>query len=942
MTLGQLKYILSLSPQQFFRTLKQAGDEYNKSKKNIEGRPISFNSAGLDGLVSRLALLSGAYLAVSNAGQTFKDFQTGIANVSTLGVENIEELRGGVLKIGIDAPVTLQSLTDGLYNVVSAGVESSQQISVLETTSKAAKAGLAETTDALNLGAAVVKSYGLAWQDTEEILDKAFATVRLGQTTFPELSQELQKVTPIASALGVSINEIFGSFATLTGVTGNTAIVATQVRSIMSALADPTAELTALIKENGFASVEAAVKAEGLAGIMGILQKATGGSAAEMQKYFGRVEAVTAALALSGSQFDTFKQKTQEVAAAQGELNEAFEKQAQTLDSRLQVLGNRLNVVFIGLLNGTLPAIEAVVGAISALVGGFAKLEDGSKAVLLALGAIVLAFFKLPAAIYAARASFIALNASLGPAGWLFLGLTAIVGILTVFLDGVDDATEKAGLLATANKGLAESFDDLAGRAYDAARALSYEDLTARRQKLLTQLDREKAKLEELKAAAAEIYQTPEGPISRAAFIVPPETEKNITELEANIEGVNKRLAQLDEERTEAEKAAAAARAQQRADEVKQNFANLDKLRAYQFETNRISLEDYINYLLSRLEAQRAALGAESAEYLKYIDNINRLQNQLKLASVQGDAEINVRVNTEDLAPAAQEIAQFYQVQLDFEDQIFSTLEAQYNARRTFADFNIETARQYYGEESEEYKKASFERVVIEQNFQQAKADLMREGVAVAAGIGSQLVTVFQGQNKTLFSIGKGLSIANATINAYEAASRAYKDYPFPVNIAISGIQLALALGQVAKIKATEFSPSGFAAGTSGPLTQADLLQSIFTPPGEDGIAGLKVGEFVVRSESTAKYLPLLKAINEDRLKIPRFADGGLFKGNNATQSPTLAQPEAGPVMSDDQVNRITQAIRETPIVIRTEADFIQFFRDNFPEYERLENERRV
>ena len=119
-------------------------------------------------------------------------------------------------------------------------------------------------------------------------------------------------------------------------------------------------------------------------------------------------------------------------------------------------------------------------------------------------------------------------------------------------------------------------------------------------------------------------------------------------------------------------------------------------------------------------------------------------------------------------------------------------------------------------------------------------------------------------------------------------------------------------------------------------------MQSIFTPPGEDGIAGLKVGEFVVRSESTAKYLPILKAINEDRLKIPRFADGGLFKGNNATQSPTLAQPEAGPVMSDDQVNRITQAIRETPIVIRTEADFIQFFRDNFPEYERLENERRV
>lgn len=942
MTIGELKYILSLSPKQFFTTLKKAGDEYTKSKKGIEGRPVNFQSVGLDGMISRLALLSGAYLAVQNAGQTFKDFQTGIANVSTLGVENIEELRGGVLKIGVDAPVSLQSLTDGLYNVVSAGVDSSQQIEVLDVTSRAAKAGLAETTDALNLGAAVVKSYGLAWQDTEGILDKAFATVRLGQTTFPELSQELQKVTPIASALGVSVDEIFGSFATLTGVTGNTAIVATQVRSIMSALADPTAQLTALIKENGFASVEAAVKAEGLAGIMEILQKATGGSAAEMQKYFGRVEAVTAALALSGSQLDTFKEKTNEVASASGELNEAFDKQAQTLDSRLQVLGNRFNVIFIGLLNGTLPAIEAVVSAVSSLVGGFAKLDEGSQTILISLGAIVLAFFKLPPALYAIRAAMVALNASLGPAGWLFLGLTAIAGALTIFLDGVDDATEKTAVLAEANSDLTESFDELAGRAYDAARALSYEDLTARRQQLLDQLDREKAKLEELAEKAKEVYQTPEGPISRAAFIVPEETEKNIAELEANIAGVNQRLAQLDKERTESEKIEAQKREKQKADEVQKNFEELDKLRAYQYQTNRISLEDYIDYLLSRVDAQRAALGAESVEFLKYVDNINRLQNQLSLESLQGDAQLSVRVNTDALTPAAQEIAQFFQVQLDFEDQIFSTLEAQYNARRTYAELNVETARQYFGEESEEYKKASFEKVVIEQNFQQAKAALMREGVAVAAGIGSQLITVFQGQNKTLFSIGKGLSIANTTISAYEAAARAYKDYPYPVNIAISGIQLALALGQVAKIKATEFSPSGFAAGTSGPLTQADLLQSIFTPPGEDGIAGLKVGEFVVRSESTAKYLPLLKAINEDRLKIPRFADGGLFKGNNATQSPTLAQPEAGPVMSDDQVNRITQAIRETPIVIRTEADFIQFFRDNFPEYERLENERRV
>ncbi|NIR70892.1 phage tail tape measure protein, partial [candidate division KSB1 bacterium] len=86
----------------------------------------------------------------------------------------------------------------------------------------------------------------------------------LGQTTFQEMANNVGTVVPLAAALKINIDELFGSFATLTGVTGNTSEVATQLRSVMQGLANPTDELTKLIEEQTGQSVEQAVASEGL------------------------------------------------------------------------------------------------------------------------------------------------------------------------------------------------------------------------------------------------------------------------------------------------------------------------------------------------------------------------------------------------------------------------------------------------------------------------------------------------------------------------------------------------------------------------------------------------------------------------------------------------------------------------------------------------------
>ena len=104
----------------------------------------------------------------------------------------------------------------------------------LEVATKAAKAGNAETADSVKMLSAVTKGYGdTSAAAVQKAADLAFQTVKLGQTSFPELAASMGAVVPLASTLKVSQEQLFGAMATLTGVTGSTSEVTTQLKATL-------------------------------------------------------------------------------------------------------------------------------------------------------------------------------------------------------------------------------------------------------------------------------------------------------------------------------------------------------------------------------------------------------------------------------------------------------------------------------------------------------------------------------------------------------------------------------------------------------------------------------------------------------------------------------------------------------------------------------------
>ena len=296
------------------------------------------------------AAATTAAVAFSTAAVTAAaGYQKELSNVQTLLTGTDEEIAArtasissDVLSISDKTGVATSNLTDGMYQVVSAFGDVDDASSILETAAKSAAAGNATTTDSVNLLSAVTKGYGdISAEAVQKAADLSFATVRLGQTSFPELASSIGKVVPLASALGVQQEELYGTFATLTGVTGSTAEVATQYKAVLSGLMSPSKSMDAALSKIGYSTADAAIKSLGFQGTLEALMGTVGGDTQAMAKLFSSVEAQTAILALCGKQSSTYAEKTAEMYNATGAADEAFARQTDNLDYKIQKLTNR-------------------------------------------------------------------------------------------------------------------------------------------------------------------------------------------------------------------------------------------------------------------------------------------------------------------------------------------------------------------------------------------------------------------------------------------------------------------------------------------------------------------------------------------------------------------------------------------------------------------------
>ena len=346
--------------------VREASDTLALSK-GWEGMMLGVNAA--------MDVIGKVKGAVEGLAGNFQSFETAMVQVNTMAGKDAEGLAGltdQVSALSKEIPKAREELADGLYQTISNGVPEADWLTFLEQSAKASVGGIADLGETVKVTSTVIKNYGMEWSEAGSIQDKIQMTAKNGVTSFGELAAALPRVTANAATLGVSVDELLASFATLTGVSGNTAEVSTQLSAILSALVKPSSEAAKMAEAMGIQFDAAAIKAAG--GMQQFLEKLdtsvkqyskTSGML-EQEVYgtlFGSAESLRALIPLTGELKDKFVENVGQMGNAAGTINEAFGQVSSTGASTMQMLKNSVLSMLdpLGsLASSMLPVVEGL------------------------------------------------------------------------------------------------------------------------------------------------------------------------------------------------------------------------------------------------------------------------------------------------------------------------------------------------------------------------------------------------------------------------------------------------------------------------------------------------------------------------------------------------------------------------------------------------------
>ena len=500
--------------------LRRVLDSAKTSSQKLNAALVNFNQAVMaaNNVTNAISQISGALNGVTEESRSFSAAMNAANTMAGKSGEDFAKLKGQVAELSKSIPVVRDELANGLYQIISNGVPEDNWIAFLQKSAKASVGGIADLGETVKVTSTIIKNYGLSWDKAGDVQDKIQLTAKNGVTSFEQLAQALPRVTSNAATLGVSIDELMATFATLTGVSGNTAEVSTQLAAIFTALVKPSSEASKMAQQMGIEFDAAAIKAAG--GMRNFLTdldknvKAYASKSGMLEqeiygKLFGSAESLRALGPLTGQLAAKFNENVEAMKGSAGTIDDAFSIMSSSGAASLQILKNKFAEVgdaIASTMGGIMPVlnITAQIGntviAVSAMVSGLknlAKIQAIVKVRTMAMNAASLVWnatsVRMNALVQVMTASFrgaavSATTLKLAIQGLLIstgvgVAIVALTEVIAAFTSKSADAQTQAEDTAESMKGFGDAADDIK-TAYDSALKNTYADLMAKYEKL--------------------------------------------------------------------------------------------------------------------------------------------------------------------------------------------------------------------------------------------------------------------------------------------------------------------------------------------------------------------------------------------------------------------------------------------------------------------------
>jgi len=284
------------------------------------------------------------------------DFAKRIAEIGTISDESAKLISSSVLDMSDQFSVALDTMAEAKYQVISnsfAGV--AEQVDVLNAALKFSKVAVTEADASVNLITGTLNAFGKGSSEAADVAAALFETIRLGRTRGAELANSLGQVLPVASELGAELSEVLAALSATTTQGQKTTRATTALRSLFTGLVKPSEEMAKTLKQMGYESGQALIKAEGLGGALKKLREEAGGTVESMGRLWPNVRGLTSALALSSSAAEKYANDLAQIeSAARATLDRKYGEVMSTSVQQVQRDLNRLRNFFVSDFGATI------------------------------------------------------------------------------------------------------------------------------------------------------------------------------------------------------------------------------------------------------------------------------------------------------------------------------------------------------------------------------------------------------------------------------------------------------------------------------------------------------------------------------------------------------------------------------------------------------------
>jgi TP901 family phage tail tape measure protein len=254
--------------------LGEAGAEIGKFESKSAGAFAGVSKVG------KMALEGVAVGAIGVGVESIKmaaNFQESTTLLKTGAGETEDHMKmvtDGMLKMSGQVGTSAEELAKGMYMVESANYHGADSLKVLQAAAEGAKVGGSDLRVVADGLTTVMNNYHTPVAQAATVTSMLVTAVGQGKTTMAELASSISNVAPQASKAHISMKELLGAMATMTGQGISAAESAQTLSHVIGSLQTPTGVMTKTMAQMGLSSVDVA-KNLGKAGLTGTLETLT-------------------------------------------------------------------------------------------------------------------------------------------------------------------------------------------------------------------------------------------------------------------------------------------------------------------------------------------------------------------------------------------------------------------------------------------------------------------------------------------------------------------------------------------------------------------------------------------------------------------------------------------------------------------------------------------